>query len=102
MGPYGKGHANENSIALVEFCSQNELFVTNTMFMHRLSHRTTWTPRMRQFTTKDGTKCRNQIRNMIDYIITRKNIKHCVTNARSSHYFYYVRNGMGIDTSLLI
>ena len=83
IGPYGKGHVNENGIALVEFCSQNELFVTNTMFMHRLSHRTTWTAPIRQFTTKDGTKRRNPIRNIIDYIITRKNIKHCVTNARS-------------------
>ena len=52
------------------------------MFMHRLSHRTTWTAPMRQFTTKDGTKRRNPIRNMIDYI-TRKNIKHCITNSRS-------------------
>ena len=53
------------------------------MFMHRLSHRTTWTAPMRQFTTKDGTKRRNTIRNMINYIITRKNIKHCITNSRT-------------------
>ena len=51
--------------------------------MHRLSHRTTSTAPMRQFTTKDGTKRRNPIRNMFDYIITTNNIKHCVTNARS-------------------
>ena len=83
IGPYGKGHANENGIALAELCAQNELFVTNTMFMHRLSHRTTWTAPMRQFTTKDGMKRRNPIRNMINYIITTKNIKHCITNSRS-------------------
>ena len=83
IGPYGKGHANENGIALAELCAQNELFVTKTMFMHRLSHRTTWTAPMRQFTTKDGTKRRNPIRNMINYIVTRKNIKHCITNSRS-------------------
>ena len=51
--------------------------------MHKLSHRTTWTAPMRQFNTKDGSVRRNPIRNMIDYIITRKNIKHCVTNSRS-------------------
>ena len=53
------------------------------MFMHILSHRTTWAAPMRYFITKDGTKHRNPIRNMIDYFIIRKNIKHCVINARS-------------------
>ena len=38
---------------------------------------------MRHFTTKDGTKRRNPIRNMIDYYIPRKKIKHCVINAKS-------------------
>ena len=85
IGTYDKGHANENGIALAEFYAQNEHFLTNTMtmFMHRLLLQTTWTSPMRHFTTKDGTKRRNLIRNMIDYYITRKKIKHCVINARS-------------------
>ena len=38
---------------------------------------------MRDFSTHDGTERRNPIRNQIDFIITRKDIKHLVANSRS-------------------
>ena len=43
VGRYGKGHTNENGLALLEFLSKSNLVLTNTLFPHKLSHRTTWT-----------------------------------------------------------
>ena len=83
IGRYGKGHGNSNGKRLAELCIQNDLFLANTMFQHKLVHRTTWSAPMRNYITKDGTERRNPIRNMIDYIITRINMKTIITNARS-------------------
>ena len=43
---------------------------------------------MRCFTTKDGSERMNPIRNQIDFIITRRNMKHLVINARSYSSLY--------------
>ena len=83
-GRYGKGHGNSSGKILLELCAQNELIITNTLFQHKLTHRTTWTAPMRKFKTKkDGSTRINPVRNQIDYILTRKNIKHLITDSRS-------------------
>ena len=42
VGRYGKGKTNSNGEFLIEFALKNELFLTNTTFKHKMSHRTTW------------------------------------------------------------
>jgi exonuclease III len=96
MGRYGKGHTNENGLALLEFLSKNNLILTNTLFPHKLSHRTTWTAPDRQHTSSkdsegnkklllgpDGKPRRQPFRNQIDYIAIRINHRKFVTNSRS-------------------
>ena len=41
IGRFGKGHVNENGHALLEFTAKNDLVLTNTLFFHKLCHRTT-------------------------------------------------------------
>ncbi|XP_071943875.1 craniofacial development protein 2-like [Antedon mediterranea] len=42
VGRYGKGKTNNNGTQLVECALRNNLVLTNTMFKHKMSHRTTW------------------------------------------------------------
>ena len=39
---YGKCQTNNNRQQLIEICSKNELYITNTFFDHKMAHRTTW------------------------------------------------------------
>ena len=80
---YVKGYMNSSGKTHLEMCIKNELVITNTLFQHKQTHRTTWTAPMRKYKTSDGSERRNPIRNMIDYIITRKNRKRLITNSRS-------------------
>ena len=43
IGKYGNGKLNSNAEFLLELAKENNLFLTNTMFHHKLTHRTTWT-----------------------------------------------------------
>ena len=83
MGKFGKGEANNSGIRLLETCQKLDLYLTNTTFNHKMSHRTTWTAPYREFTTHLGEKRRNPVRNQIDYIITRSRSKRFVKNSRS-------------------
>ena len=83
MGKYGKGHINESGKALLELCSKYDLVITNTLFPHNLSHRTTWTAPEREYITYDGTVRRNPTRNQIDYVIIRNEHKHLLQDSRS-------------------
>ena len=83
MGKFGKGKANSSGIRLLEMCKKFDLFLTNTIFNHKLSHRTTWTAPYRNYVTHDGTQRRNPIRNQIDYVITRNRYRRLITDSRS-------------------
>ena len=83
MGKYGKGIINSSGKRLLETCKTNELILTNTLFQHKKSHRTTWTAPFRNFITRTGEERRNPVRNQIDYIITRKLHRGFVTDSRS-------------------
>ena len=42
IGPHGLGVSNENGKRLLDFCSANQLIVTNTWFQHKPLHQATW------------------------------------------------------------
>ena len=92
IGKYGKGLMNSNGEYLLEYAKEFDLYLTNTTFPHRMSHRTTWIgpQRNRDFLHHDGTIRKNPYRNQIDYILTK--IKHNVFVQNSRSY-------AGFDTS---
>ena len=76
VGHFGKGEINENGLALLEFCNRNNLVLSNTLFQHKLAHRSTWT-------SASNYNRRNPVRNQIDYIITDKRNRLHITDSRS-------------------
>lgn len=82
IGKYSKGNANPQGINLLNFCAENNLVITNTVFKHKTPHITTWTAPFRNF-KQNGENRRNPIRNQIDYIITRINDKTIIKDSRS-------------------
>ena len=78
MGKHGKGELNNNGEYLLQLASRNELVLTNTLFQHKMTHRTTWTAPEKHVTPRT-----NPVRNQIDYIITRIAHRCFVQDARS-------------------
>lgn len=79
IGHFGRGRRNVNGQQLVEFSDAHGLTATNTMFMHRASHRTTWQGSRRDLTSGKLVNIYNQI----DYIFVPFSQVNLVTNARS-------------------
>ena len=74
---------NSNGEYLLDILRENEMVVTNTLFPHKMSHRTTWTApeRVNYIKHFDGTTRKNSSRNQIDYIIVKH--QYMSTNSRS-------------------
>ena len=70
-GAHGTGIRNNSGQRLLEFCSANDLFVTNTGFRHHLRRKTTWI-------SPDG-----RTKNEIDYIMIRSRFKSSALNCRA-------------------
>ena len=70
-GAHGTGIRNNNGQRLLEFCSANDLFVTNTGFRHHLRRKTTW--------ISPGGRTNNEI----DYILIRSRFKSSALNCRA-------------------
>ena len=70
-GRYGLGTLNERGGKLLNFCRDNDLFITNTAFKHHERHRYTW--------QSPGRNHRNQI----DFILVKNRWKTCVENSRT-------------------
>ena len=68
---------NENGERLVKFCENNNLVLCNTLFKHRMQHRSTW------FSDGLSHPDGKPVRNMIDFVIARRTDKVKLTNARS-------------------
>ena len=84
IGKHGKGMiTNQNGSALINFAEENDLFLTNTKFQHRMAHHTTWTAPFRKVTLKNGEERRNPYRNQIDYILVNNKYLRFVTESRS-------------------
>ena len=66
MGTFGHGKLNARGERLLDFCRENELFLTNTIFKHRHRRKVTWR-------SPDG-----KTENMIDYILISKRWKSSV------------------------
>jgi len=75
VGNYAKGkETSENGQYIIDFCNRNDLILTNTIFKHKMCHRSTW---ISNLTPSPPRK--NQYRNQIDYVITRKkHINQCL------------------------
>ena len=79
VGNYAKGtETSENGQLLIEMCYRNELTLLNTVFKHKMAHRTTWISNQ-----KPSSPRKNPYRNQIDYIIIRKKHLSQAQDARS-------------------
>ena len=85
ISKYGKGHINSNGQHLLDYAKENRLVLINTLFLHKLAHRTTWTSleHTDQHLHEDGTVRKNPYRNQIDYIVTKLLHRRLVQNSRS-------------------
>ena len=72
IGKFGMGERNERGERLVDFCSLNNLYITNTRFKQSKQNRI-WT-----WESPGGT-----YHNQIDYILVSKNMIGSVQNSRS-------------------
>ena len=70
-GKFGLGIRNEEGQRLVEFCQENALVITNTLFQQHKRRLYTWT-------SPDG-QCRNQI----DYILCRQRWRSSIQSAKT-------------------
>ena len=77
MGVYGKGVLNENGEFLLELANRHNLILTNTLFQHKMTHRTTWRCPERINSNKPI------VNNQIDYILVRNTERHNILDARS-------------------
>lgn len=75
MGSYSKklGVRNSNGDLLANFAAANDMFLTNTSFLHSSRHISTW------HGSFGGTTYHNQI----DYILCRLNNAHILTDSRA-------------------
>lgn len=83
IGKFGKGKLNGNGQLLMDYCKENDLVLTNTLFNHKMAHRVTWEAPYREFSYRDGSTRRNPIRNQIDYAICCTQHRRFVTDSRS-------------------
>ena len=85
MGKYGKGEINDNGEHLLDMARRTNLVLSNTLFYHKMAHRTTWECPMRinEFKDRNGMPRKNPYRNQIDYILLKKEHRILIQNARS-------------------
>ena len=77
-GHFSKGIRNENGQKLIDFCSENELFITNSAFKHPSRHITTWEG---AFRSQDNKLIK--VFNQIDFIIFKQQHKKQLINSRT-------------------
>ena len=84
MGKYRNGRLNTNGRCLLEYAKENYMILTNTMFNHKMYHRTTWTaPDRITYNHHDGNPRRNPYRNQIDYVLIKNTFRRLIYNSRS-------------------
>ncbi|CAB3248147.1 unnamed protein product [Arctia plantaginis] len=70
-GRFGLGNRNERGERLIQFASENDLMIVNSLFQHHPRRLYTW--------VSPGGKTRNQI----DYIMVRSRWRSSITNAHT-------------------
>ena len=85
MGAYGKGETNSNGEFLLDLARKQELVLSNTLFCHKMAHRTTWVcpQRTNEHKDKNGQIRRNPYRNQIDYVLIKNEHRQLIQNSRS-------------------
>ncbi|KAL0156964.1 hypothetical protein M9458_048210 [Cirrhinus mrigala] len=64
LGKHGVGSCNDNGRLLLEFCAEQQLSITNTIFQQKDSRKTTWMhPRSKHW-------------HLIDYVLVRSDVLH--------------------------
>ena len=86
VGPFIVDKENENGTKLIEFCSINNIIVSNTFFQHKLVHQTSW--------MHPGTK----VWHMLDYTLVNKKFRSSVENVRM---FRRATGAIGTDHHLM-
>ena len=79
-GSFAFGVQTNSGQHLVNFCTVNSLFISNTTFQHKAAHITSW--ENKRVHSKDLTKTIT-VYNQIDYILCNKKITHTLINARN-------------------
>ena len=72
INPHGIGECNENGVQWLDFCTSNQLIITNTWLQHKLLHQATW--------SRNGDCSRTD--HMIDYVLVNKCFRTSVLNTR--------------------
>lgn len=85
VGKFGLGQRNERGDRLLEFCIQQNLAITNTLFKHHPRRQFTWR-------SPDG-----RTKNQIDYILIKQRWRSSATNCRA-----YPGADCGTDHQLLV
>ena len=70
-GQYGLGERNERGERVIQFCTENQLAISNTYFQKPARKLYTW--------KSPGDWCRNQI----DYILIRKRFRNSIKNCQT-------------------
>ena len=83
-GAHGTGIRNNSGQRLLEFCSANDLFVTNTGFRHHIRRKSTW------------ISPHGRTKNESDYILIRSIFKSSALNCRA-----YPKADCGFDDNLV-
>ena len=79
VGMYSRGERNNSGQNLINFCTMNELFITNSAFPHKARHISTWENQRINPNTNKLLKIYNQI----DYIICQTSKKCVLVDSRS-------------------
>ena len=83
MGNHGPSELNENGRRLLEFCTCNNLVVTNTLFKHRPCHQHTW------FHPAEG----NLVGHVLDYVLVSHRFRSSVLDTRVFRKTYLQSTG---------
>ncbi|XP_060516932.1 uncharacterized protein LOC132696231 [Cylas formicarius] len=71
VGKYGIGERNERGQMLIEFCAENELYISNSHFQHHIRKIYTWR-------SPDG-----HTRNQIDYVLIKRRWKSSIRDVKT-------------------
>uniref|UniRef100_A0A8D8UV16 Craniofacial development protein 2 n=2 Tax=Cacopsylla melanoneura TaxID=428564 RepID=A0A8D8UV16_9HEMI len=89
VGKHGLGERNERGDRLHQFCQENSMVISNTLFEHHKRHLYTW--------KSPQDRPDHIVRNQIDYFMIKQRYKNSVKNAKT-----YPGADVGSDHSLLV
>ena len=77
LGKSSRGRINNSGKTLIDFCSINHFFISNSVFQNPVRHITTWESQI------EVNNKLVKIYDQIDYIICQENRKHLLCNSRT-------------------